>query len=44
MIVKNFQSSNQVKNGQIFHLEKFIWILFQNILKELLYLINNSYC
>ena len=44
MIVKNFQSSYRVKNGQIFHLEKFIWILFQNILKELLYLINNSYC
>jgi hypothetical protein len=33
-----------VKNGQTFHLKKFIWILFQNILKELLYLINNSYC
>ncbi len=36
MIVKSFQSSYRVKNAQVFHLEKFIWILFQNILKELL--------
>jgi hypothetical protein len=31
-----------VKNGQIFQMEKFTWILLPNIQKELLLFTNNS--